>query len=60
VSSTTWYVIDTRTNEIVNAIEAHDEPGRVIKHMLDAEHLRLDKNPPLSMLEKYRYWNERP
>jgi len=57
---TTWYVIDTRTNEIVNAVEADGEPGRVIKTMLDADHLRLDANPPLAMLQRYRYWDERP
>ena len=55
----TWYVIDTRTNEIINAIEADSEPGRVIRSMLDAEHLRLDADPPLEMLKRYRYWDER-
>lgn len=57
---TTYYVIDTRTNEIVNAIEADSYPGRIITSMLDADHLRLDANPPMRLLEKYRYWNERP
>jgi hypothetical protein len=56
--TTTWYVIDTRSNEIVNAIEASTKPG--LDHFTDPEHLRLDANPPLAMLKRYRYWDERP
>lgn len=60
---TEWYVIDRRTGEIVNCITTSD--GRVLtpdalKHFLDAPFLRLDQNPPRAVLERYRYWNERP
>jgi hypothetical protein len=57
---TTWYIIDTRTNEIVNACESDTKPDRVIQLMTEPEHLRLDANPPLAMLQRYRYWDERP
>jgi hypothetical protein len=55
---TTWYVIDTRINEIVNACEADVEPD--LGGFMEPEHLRLDPNPPLAMLQRYRYWEERP
>lgn len=59
---TTWYVIDTRSNQIINAITTSgaSKPEIDPKHWKDPEHLRLDANPPMSMLENYRYWNERP
>lgn len=56
----TWYVIDTKTNEIVNAVEADRKPTAVLALMTEAEHLRLDQHPPQFMLRRYRYWNERP
>lgn len=57
-----YFVIDTRTNEIVNCIESRtrkraDECRRT---MVDSEHLRIDDNPPREMLERYEFWNERP
>lgn len=57
---TTWYVIDTRSNEIINAIEADTKPEITPERWIDAEHLRLDANPPMAQLQRYRYWNERP
>jgi hypothetical protein len=59
---TTWYVIDTRTDEIINAITTTSgaKPDIDPKRWESAEHLRLDANPPLSMLRNYRYWDERP
>lgn len=58
----TFYVIDRRTNEIVNAVATTrpiTDPA-LIRGWVDAEHLYLDENPPLAVLERYRYWNERP
>lgn len=59
---TEWYVIDTRTNEIVNCITSSDSNRveLVLGSFVDAEFLRLDPNPPRALLERYRYWNERP
>lgn len=56
---TTYYVIDTRTNEIVNAIESSRVP-EIDDSWIDAPVLRLDPNPPMAMLKRYRYWDERP
>ena len=62
----TWYVIDKRYNRIVNAIYTArnlNDPAEAVKalrHMMYAEHLILDANPPDSMLQRYQYWNERP
>jgi hypothetical protein len=56
----TWYVIDTRSNEIINAIESRNKPTIDPERWMSAEHLRLDPNPPLAMLKRYRYWDERP
>lgn len=57
-----WYVIDERTNTIVNCVTTSGTgaPTNALRGFIDAEHLRLDPNPPLAMLQKYRYWNERP
>ena len=59
----TWYVIDRRTNEIINAIEAdyYERAMAVVAKMEGGpQNLRIDRNPPRAMLEKYKYWNERP
>lgn len=58
--TTTYYVIDTRMNQIVNAIEADRKPDLSPDRWVDAEFLRLDTNPPMAMLRAYRYWDERP
>lgn len=60
----TYYVIDTRTNKIVNAIEV-DHPIDMTKlvdqmNFEEPEFIRLDTDPPRAMLEAYQYWNERP
>lgn len=57
---TEWFVIDTRSNSIVNCVTANVRPDGVLARFTDAEHLRLDPNPPLEMLRRYRYWDERP
>jgi hypothetical protein len=56
----TYYVIDTRSNRIINAVTTLRNPDDVLRSFPDAKHLRLDADPPLSMLEKYQYWSERP
>ena len=56
-----FYVIDTRTNEIVNCVTTSGNvPTLDPKGWEDAEHLRLDEHPTMSQLQQYRYWNERP
>lgn len=55
-----WFVIDTRTNEIVNCITADKEPTLDPARWVHAERLRLDLHPTRAQLEGYRYWNERP
>lgn len=58
----TYYVIDG--DEIINAIESHltqaELEETVLPHFHNHERLRLDVRPSLKMLERYRYWNERP
>jgi hypothetical protein len=57
---TDWYVIDTRTNEIVNCISSQGGNEPSLAGFTEPEHLRLDRNPPRKMLERYLYWSERP
>jgi hypothetical protein len=59
---TTWYIIDTRSREIINAVETDTEidARRVVDRMVDSEHLVVDRSPSRRLLENYRYWNERP
>ena len=59
----TWYIIDRRTNEIINAVETstYDRAMAVVARMEGGpQNYRVDRNPPREMLEAYRYWNERP
>jgi hypothetical protein len=56
---TTWYVIDTRCNEIINAVKSREKPSLDPERWASAEHLRFDANPPLAMLQRYRYRDER-
>jgi hypothetical protein len=62
----TYYVIDSRSNRIVNAITTTrnlsdpTEAADALRGFINPEHLRLDANPPQSMLERYQYWSERP
>lgn len=56
-----FYVIDTRTNRIVNCITTSGEmPTLDPQRWMSAEHLRLDEHPTRSQLEAYEYWNGRP
>ena len=61
---TTYYIRDRRTGGIVNAVESSSPKAeveeRVLSRMVDGDHLYLDANPPMSVLQRYRYWNERP
>jgi len=58
----TFYIIDRRTKSIVNAVEAPslDAADRVRRSLVDGEHCYLRTEPPMEMLEAYRYWYERP
>jgi hypothetical protein len=59
---TTYYIIDTTLNAIVNAVEttSTERAQGVVAGMIDAHNLRVSANPPLAMLEAYQFWNERP
>jgi hypothetical protein len=58
----THYIIDIDSNEIINACDADrrlpDET--VLRGFKHPDRLRVDVNPPLAMLKRYRYWDERP
>lgn len=58
--ATEWFVIDTRTNEIVNCITTDRGGEPSLDGFEHPEHHRVDRHPPMAMLERYRYWNERP
>ena len=58
---TEYYVIDTRSGRIVNCITTSKPKDEIdLSRFENSEHLRLDANPPQRLLEKYRYWEERP
>jgi hypothetical protein len=57
---TEWYVIDRRTNEIINCITTDGPRMPSVERFTEAEFLYLDPHPPMHMLQRYRYWNERP
>ena len=62
MSEREWFIIDTRTDEIINCVttnEGRDTAERVAANMVDGEHLRVDCHPLISQLQQYRYWNER-
>lgn len=56
---TEWFVIDERSGEIVNCITVLGGAKPTVSPY-DAAPYRLDKNPPLTLLKRYRYWDERP
>lgn len=62
--SRTYYIRDRRSGAIVNAVSASgpkaEVEARVLPRFTCSEHLYLDENPPTAVLERYRYWNERP
>ncbi len=58
----TYFVIDRRSNSIVNAMATTlpiTDPT-LLRGFTDAEHLYLDEHPPMAVLERYQYWSERP
>lgn len=60
--STTVYVRSVRSGEIVNALATHKpstEWDRTIAEIF-GEGYYGDAHPPLSVLQRYQYWNERP
>lgn len=60
---TTYYVLDDRTGDIVNAIEC-DGPAPTIDpaRWENAEHLfiKRENELPLATLQRYPYWDTRP
>jgi hypothetical protein len=60
MTAITYYVIDTRTNQIINAIESRKPEGPDLEGFQNREHLRLETRPTMAQLSAYRYWNERP
>ena len=59
---TTYYIVDIDTNTIVNAVEANttEQAQGAVARMIDPHKLRVSTHPPMSMLKRYRYWDERP
>lgn len=57
-----FFVVDTRSDQIVNCIETRTwrDAERCRRGMLEAEHLRIDENPSQAQLDAYPYWSERP
>ena len=56
----TWFIIDTRTNDIVNACEGARSEADALRGFEHPEYLRATQTPSRAQLEGYRYWNERP
>jgi hypothetical protein len=54
---TDYYVIDTRTQKIVNCVSSTREPD--ISDWPGAEHIRLSTYPTDSQLADYQYYTER-
>lgn len=54
-----WWIIDTRTNEIVNCCTMRGGPPD-LGRWVDPEHLRTTLTPTQAQLEAYQYWSERP
>lgn len=56
---TTYYHRRNDTGEIINATETSLTLTQLNeRHPLSGAY--YDANPPLAVLEQYRYWNERP
>jgi hypothetical protein len=45
--------------KIIDCVTSEKRPEDILKTFENPEHLKLDQNPPYSMLIKYQYWNER-
>lgn len=56
----TWYVIDERSGQIVNAVESSRSPENLMEVLGYDFPFRLDDDPPMALLRDYQYWNERP
>lgn len=57
----TYYVRNKQTGAVVNAITtAKSKDEIVLGPIYDWANYYLDENPPLSALQQYQYWNERP
>jgi hypothetical protein len=58
----TYYIIDTKINEIINAVEATSlERAQAVVHgMIAPQDLLVTAVPPMTMLHRYRYYHERP
>ena len=54
-----WWIIDTRTNRIVNCVHMRGGPPD-LNTWVEPEHLRATLTPSMAQLQNYRYWNERP
>jgi hypothetical protein len=62
--STTFYirkVVGNRLGEIVNAVECQTiAQAREVVACMTGGPYEVDSNPPLTVLARYQYWNERP
>jgi hypothetical protein len=58
---TTYYIRSSRDGMIVNAVECstRDQATRCAEGMTGGPYF-TDDNPPLHVLEQYRFWRERP
>lgn len=56
---TTYYHRDKKTGEIVNASETSLSLPE-LESRYPRDDVYYDANPPLEVLKRYRYWDERP
>lgn len=56
---TTYYIRRQSDGEIVNATDT-DLPQAEVERRWPREGFYYDPNPPLEVLKRYRYWDERP
>ena len=57
---TTYYIIDTRTDRIINAVETRKPNGPSLEGFYNREFLKVTTTPTMKQLGAYRYWSERP
>ncbi len=60
MSAVEWFVIDTRSGQIVNCITTSRPGAPSLNGFIDAEHLTVTRTPTAAQLRAYRYWGERP
>ena len=61
--ATEWFVVDLRTQRIVNCVttsNGRDAAQLLADGMINGEHLAVTDCPTCDQLKNYRYWNERP